>query len=60
MTSRGASLACIAQSATVLIRDTVDYILLAGSAVALADDLVATQLALAGPPDIFSGSWLPR
>jgi hypothetical protein len=46
-----------AQSGTVLIRDNVYYILLTGSAVDLADDLVATQLALAGPPDIFSGSW---
>jgi hypothetical protein len=40
-----------------MIRDDSFYILLSGSAVILADDLVETQIALAGPPDIFSGSW---
>ena len=42
---------------TVMITNQIYYLLLTGSATALANDMVKTIVALSGPPDILSPGW---
>jgi hypothetical protein len=44
-------------SDTVMITNRIYYLLLTGSATALANDMVRTIVALSGPPDILSPGW---
>lgn len=44
-------------SDTVMITNQIYYLLLAGSATALANDMARTIVALSGPPDVLSPGW---
>lgn len=42
---------------TVMITNQIYYLLLAGSAITLTNDMVRTIVALSGPPDVLSPGW---